>query len=427
MDRPSYQLRGRSISFLSICVVSFRKGFVRMTTSRSHRFTFLTLLLVVSIAGMSQGLTLPLLSVMLEQDGISSLANGFNAAGLYIGILIASPFMEWPLRRLGYRSTILIGLCVVTASTLLLPVFRGFAIWFILRLLLGIGDMALHYAAQMWVTALAPVERRGRDMSIYGFAYGAGFSIGPLGMLLVDFGVWVPFLAISVFYATAFLMLFRLQNAFPLPAEAGTKGQNRYLHVLRLGWLALIPPFLYGYMESALNVNFPVYAVRNGISLDWVSLILPSFVIGSLVLQMPLGRWSDKVGRKKVMMLCAATGAICFLLLPLVSSNIPALMAMLAVAGATVGSFYTLGLAYAADILPPGLISTAGAIASINFGVANILAPNVNGYFLSTASPGLMFSVLGGMLALFVVSASLFRTKPGLSPQRQDGKIPHPM
>ncbi|MFD2171644.1 MFS transporter [Tumebacillus lipolyticus] len=383
-----------------------------MTTSRMNHFTFLTLLLVVAIAGMSQGLTLPLLSVMLEHEGVSSLANGFNAAGLYIGILIVSPFMEWPLRRLGYRNTILIGLCVVTVSTLLLPMFRGFTIWFILRLLLGIGDMALHYASQMWVTALAPPERRGRDMSIYGFAYGAGFSIGPLGMLLVDFGDWVPFLAISVFYAAAFIMLFRLKNAFPLPAEASEKGQNRYLYVLRLGWLALIPPFLYGYMESALNVNFPVYAVRNGIPLEWVSLILPSFVVGSLVLQMPLGRWSDKVGRKKVMMVCASTGALCFLLLPLASNNIPALMALLAVAGATVGSFYTLGLAYAADVLPPGLISTAGAIASINFGIANILAPNVNGFFLSTSSPGLMFSVLGGLLALFVVVGYLFGKKP---------------
>ncbi|MBL0389280.1 MFS transporter [Tumebacillus sp. ITR2] len=394
-------------------------------TTRSNSFLFVTLLLVVAIAGMSQGLTLPLLSVLLDQDGVSTVANGFNAAALYIGILIVSPLMEIPLRKFGYRTTIFIGLTIVTISTLLLPVFRGLAVWFILRLLIGIGDVALHYAAQLWVTAIAPLEKRGRYLSIYGFAYSAGFSFGPLGMLLIDFGIWAPFLAISVFYATAFLMLARLKNAHPDAIDSTTSGQNRYLDVLRLGWLALIPPFLYGYMESALNVNFPVYAVRSGLSLDWVSIILPSFVVGSLVLQMPLGRWSDRVGRKKVMVLCAVIGAICFLLLPLVSSNVWALIVLLALAGAFVGSFYTLGLAYAADILSPGLISTAGAFASIMFGIANIIAPNVNGYFLSTSVPGLMFYVLGGMLALFVALSFGFRR--GKQPLRQEEKIPHLM
>ncbi|PWK05394.1 MFS transporter [Tumebacillus permanentifrigoris] len=396
-----------------------------MKPKTSQRFIFLTLLLIVAIAGMSQGLTLPLLSVLLEQAGVSTVANGFNAAALYIGILLVSPLMEIPLRKYGYRTTILIGLCIVTVSTLLLPVFRGFTVWFILRLLLGVGDVALHYAAQMWVTALAPVERRGRDLSIYGFAYGAGFSFGPLGMLLLGYGIWAPFLAISVFYIAAFVMLLRLKNDFPEPVEASAQRTNRYLDVIRLGWLALIPPFLYGYMESALNVNFPVFAVRNGISLDWVSIILPSFVVGSLLLQMPLGRWSDRIGRKKIMMACAAIGAVCFLVLPLVSSNVWALMALLVIAGATVGSFYTLGLAFAADILPAGLLSTAGAIASIMFGVANIVAPNVNGYFLSTAWPGLMFGSLGIMLALFVGAG--FLDRKSTTAVLHDEKIPHPM
>ncbi|KEO80992.1 MFS transporter [Tumebacillus flagellatus] len=397
-----------------------------MKKTRSHRYVFVTLLLVVAIAGMSQGLTLPLLSVLLEKSGVSTVANGVNAAALYIGILLVSPLMEIPLRKFGYRTTILLGLTLVSASSLLLPVFRGFAIWFVLRLLLGIGDMALHYSAQLWVNAIAPVERRGRYLSIYGFAYSAGFSFGPLGMLLVDYGIWAPFLAISVFYAAAFLMLIPLKNAYPETVEQTESRNNRYLDVLRLSWLALIPPFLYGYMESSLNVNFPVYAVRSGLSLDWVSILLPSFVVGSLVLQMPLGRWSDRAGRKKVMVLCAAVGAGCFLLLPLVSSQVWAMMILLALAGAFVGSFYTLGLAFAADILAPGLISTAGAIASIMFGIANLVAPSVNGYFLGTSMPGLMFYVLGGMLALFVALSFAFR-RGGPQKIRTEEKVPHAM
>jgi MFS family permease len=367
------------------------------------RLLFVTLLLVVSISGMSQGLTLPLLSVLLEKMGVSSLANGFNAGAMYIGILAISTLMEYPLRKLGYRTTILCGLTLVTVSTLMLPMFRGLAVWFVLRLLLGIGDMALHYASQLWVTDISPVEKRGRNLSIYGFAYGAGFSIGPLGMNLLPFGIWAPFLAIMVFYIAAYVLLSRLKNAYPQAVERDQMSKGRYGEVLRIGWMALIPPLLYGYMDSTLSVNFPVYAVRKGIPLEWVSIILPSFVIGSLILQMPLGRWSDRVGRKRVLMLCASVGAVAFLLLPLAGETVWLLMVLLGIAGAMVGSFYTMGLAYAADVLPPGLLSTAGVMASINFAIANIAAPNLNGYLLQTHLPGLMFVLLGVLLAVFVL------------------------
>ncbi|MGZ4162446.1 MAG: MFS transporter [Tumebacillaceae bacterium] len=377
------------------------------------RLLFITLLLVVAISGMSQGLTLPLMATLLEKMGVSSLANGFNAGALYIGILLVSPLMELPLRKLGYRSTILVGLSLLTISTLLIPVFQGVTVWFVLRLLIGVGDMALHYSSQLWVTEISPLERRGRNLSIYGFAYGAGFSIGPQGMNLLHFGVWAPFLAIMVIYAVAFVLLSRLKNAYPQASEEAQTGKQRYGEVIRLGWIALIPPLLYGYMESTLSANFPVYAVRKGIPLEWVSMILSSFTVGSLILQMPLGRWSDRIGRKKVMMLCASVGAVLYLLLPLAGDRVWLMMLVLGLSGALVGSFYTMGLAYAADILPPGLLSTAGAIASINFGVANIVAPNLNGFLLETRVPGSMFVLLGLLLATFVVLGLLQRQRAG--------------
>lgn len=376
---------------------------------QASRFTFWTLILVVCIAGMSQGLTLPLLSVLLEREGISSVANGFNAAGLYIGILLVSPLLERISRRLGYRTTIIAGLLLVTLCTVLFPVLTNFVFWFILRLLLGIGDVSLHYASQVWVATLAAPERRGRDLSMYGFAYGAGFSIGPLGMLLLPYGTWVPFAAICLFYLAAFWMLFRIPNEFPEKVAAAPTRENRYTKVVRLSWLTLLPAFLYGYMELTLNVSFPVYALRSGISPEWVSVILPAFALGSLVLQMPLGRWSDMVGRKKVMMICSSIGAIAFFLFPLAGNHVWALMALSGIVGAMVGSFYSLGLAFAADILPKSMVPTAGIIASMNFSVASILAPNLNGMLMDYAWSGSMFILLAIFFCMFTAAGFFFK------------------
>nr|MDH3097640.1 MFS transporter [Bacillus velezensis] len=56
-----------------------------------------------------------------------------------------------------------------------------------------------------------------------------------------------------------------------------------------------------------------MYALRLGISVDAVALILPAFAIGSIVFQFPLGLLSDRFGRKRVLLVILLTGALCFL------------------------------------------------------------------------------------------------------------------
>ncbi|GIO05322.1 putative MFS-type transporter YfkF [Brevibacillus reuszeri] len=373
----------------------------------STRYTFWVLILVVAIAGLSQGLSIPLLAVLLEQQGVSTVMNGLNAAALYIGMVLISPWLEIPLRRIGYRSTILVGMVLLTIATALIPLFSHLIVWFFLRMLMGIGDSSLHYSSQMWVTKIASPKTRGRDLSMYGLAYGVGFSVGPLGLNLLPLGIWVPFGTLLVLYIVAFVLLARIKNEFPDKIVQTEKKQNKYATVLRVGWLALIPSFLYGFMETSLNGSFPVYALRTGLSIEWVSLILPSFVVGSIILQMPLGSLSDRIGRKQVMLVCAIVGGIAFFLFPLSGENVYIMMLLLAIAGAAVGSFYSLGLAYSADLLPASMVPTAGIIAGINFGVASIMAPNVNGVLMQVWEPWTIFWLMGALLIVFA-AACLF-------------------
>ncbi|MCM3078806.1 MFS transporter [Brevibacillus invocatus] len=376
---------------------------------QSSRYTFWVLIVVVAVAGANQGLTIPLLAVMLEQQGVSTVVNGLNATALYIGVVLVSPWLEIPLRRIGYRNTIFWGLVLLTVSTLLVPMFSSLTVWFVLRLLMGVGDSSLHYASQMWVTKITSEKNRGRDLSIYGLAFGIGFAIGPLGLNLLTFGVWVPFGALIVLYVIAYALLARIKNDFPEEIKQTEKKQNKYVTVLRIAWLALIPPFLYGFMETSLNGSFPIYALRTGLSLEWTSLILPSFIVGSIILQMPLGMLSDRIGRKKVMFVCALVGAAAFFLFPVAGENVWFMMLMLAIAGAAVGSFYSLGLAYAADILPASMIPTVGIIAGINFGVASILAPGLNGFLMQAWEPWTMFWLMGAQLLAFAIACLVHR------------------
>lgn len=377
-------------------------------------YRLITLLLVVIVAGMSQGLLLPLLSVMLEDAGVSSDMNGINSAAMYIGIFFMMFFVEKPVIRFGYKKVIVAGVALVTLSTLLFPFTHSLAIWFVLRMLVGIGDSSLHYATQLWIVSSAPPERRGRFISLYGMSYGIGFSVGPLGINLLPFGRAVPFLVSAVFFAIVLLLVLRMSNEFPERAEKGATTENRFVRTYRIAWFVLIPGFLYGLMEASMNSNFPLYGMRIDLSQHWISLLLLAFGVGSLILQLPLGIWSDRIGRKPILIACAIIGSIVFLLVPVVGGQIWLLFLLFVIAGGVVGSFYSLGLAYAADLLPRAILPAANVIASIHFSIGSILGPSLGGYGIRYVSVHSVFIFLGAAFMVFALLGFVFRPKQAL-------------
>ena len=141
-------------------------------------------------------------------------------------------------------------------------------------------------------------------------------------------------------------------------------------------------------MEAGINSNFPVYGLRSGFTLGEISALLPFVGIGGLVLQLPLGIWSDKFGRKRVLAIAGIVGGCCFLLIPVAGTNFWATLILLTLAGGLVGSFFSLGLAYAADILPRVLLPAANVVASFHFNAGSIAGPNAGGAIMETGWNG---------------------------------------
>ncbi len=72
----------------------------------------------------------------------------------------------------------------------------GIAGLIVARLVLGAGEGAVYTAGSAWIVDLAPEERRGRVLGLYGLAVWGGLSVGPLlGEVLLDAGgytlVWI--------------------------------------------------------------------------------------------------------------------------------------------------------------------------------------------------------------------------------------------
>ncbi|WP_336781968.1 MFS transporter [Paenibacillus illinoisensis] len=386
---------------------------INVAKSSHSTSNYFILIIVIVVAGISQGLLLPVLSIFLEQKGVSPGLNGLNAAALYVGSFAMTLVAERLLGAVGFKKLIVGGLLFVMFPLILFPYLPDIKIWFILRLVVGIGDSALHYAAQLWVLLVTAPEKRGRYISLYGMSYGLGFSIGPLGIKLLGFGEAVPFWVLFVCMgAVLLLVLMKLPDTKPEKAEHGQLPERRFRRSWAWAWYALIPALLYGYMEAGMNSNFPVYGLRIGLDANQISSLLPFVGIGGLFLQLPLGILSDRFGRKKVLMSAGIAGGVMFMLVPVAGTHFWWTLVLLTVAGGLVGSFFSLGLAYAADILPKALLPAANVVASFHFTIGSILGPNLGGQMINWISPGSMFILLGCFYLLFGAAGVLFQHKP---------------
>jgi MFS family permease len=328
---------------------------------------------------------LPLIAVIFEKNGVSSSLNGLNATALYIGILLVSPFMEIPLRKYGYKPMIIFGGGLVVASLALFPVWQSFWFWFILRLLIGIGDHSLHFATQTWITAFSPNEKRGRNISLYGLFFGIGFAAGPLMTPLVNINNALPFIISSALCLIGWLFVFSLKNDHPeqlVGVNSFLQTIKRFRLAVKYGWVAFLPPFSYGFLESSLNGSFPVYALRSGIDVTSVSMVLSAFAIGSIITQLPLGMLSDQYGRKNILMIVLFLGFVGFTTASFVEHYFIGLLIAILFSGMVVGSTFSLGISYMTDLVPKDLLPTGNLLCGIFFSCGSLSGPIIGGLFI---------------------------------------------
>ena len=365
------------------------------------RFRFFILMLIVFISGLIQGALIPLLSTLIERDGAPAWLNGLNATMLYLGVIVSAPLLERFVRKYGFRPTIVLGILLTAFATFVLPVWPSLLIWAIMRLIIGFGDSALHYGSQVWVTSASDKRSLGRAMAYYGMSFSLGFAVGPLIAPLVDVYFWLPFLILLFFCLASFFLIFKVENEYPEAEITKTDSKGRIRLIFTGAGYTLLPAFTYGFLEASLNANFPIFTVRSGMSLTETSTLITTFIVTSILVQLPLGRLADRYGKKRILQIVLTLGTFVFALANIAVDHYVWLIVLFAVAGAGLGSTYSLGLAHMTEVLPRSLLPTGNMLYSISFSIGSITGPMIGALWLSLPKDVyfFMYTFILGILA----------------------------
>lgn len=185
----------------------------------SPRVAFAALFSVTFLTMLSVGSTLPIMPRYVQGPiGAGDVAVGVVTGAFAITGLACRPLAGAFADSRGRKPVVIAGALVMAVASACYFVPAGVPGLILARLLLGAGEGMVYTAGAAWVVDIAPVDRRGRIIGLYGLAIWGGLSFGaPIGEVLLRAGdyeiVWA-FAILSPLIAAAIAL------RMPKPVQA---------------------------------------------------------------------------------------------------------------------------------------------------------------------------------------------------------------
>jgi MFS family permease len=333
-----------------------------------------------------QGLSYPLLALLLAQTSAREWEIGINAAMVPLGMVAAGAGAPPLVRAIGARAVgmssfgfaafCLIAIKVVDQDPLL---------WMPLRFVMGFALACIFVVTDTWINELTSDESRGRVLGLYSVMLSVGFAIGPGILAVVGSNGWTPFIAGAGCSLAALVPLLVVWDNLP---EITVKAERRSgRSFLTLAPLLLLGVGVVALSEQATMSLLPVWALAQGFDTRTASIMLVVMSVGSIALTFPIGWLADRVSRRLLTTCCAAVTAGCASLLSLVGGVNVALWPILFVFGGAYYAIYVLSLIRLGERFSGQLLVAGTAAFGAAWGLGGIVGPPLVGGMMTRLGP----------------------------------------
>jgi MFS family permease len=338
----------------------------------------------VALLLVGHGLLTLALPLRGEAEGFDPVAIGALGAAYYAGFVAGCLHGPLLVRRAGHIRAFAAVVCGVSAAAAAYPLAVSEPAWIVLRFLFGYGLAVFYLIVESWLNDRASNTTRGTIMSAYIMVNHVALTGGQLLLLTWSVEDFHLFVLGSVLISVSAIPVALTRQAQPAPV---TEVRFRPGRLWRASPVGLMGSLMIGIANGAFWSLAPVSATDFGLSHEQAAIFMSVAVMSGALVQMPIGRLSDRLDRRHVLaaLLAAAmaTGLAVFLVAP---SGI-ALTLFGAAFGASALPGYSLAAAHAYDHADPSdYVGTASSLLLVN-GLGSVVGP-IAAAFLLRASPG---------------------------------------
>jgi MFS family permease len=341
-----------------------------------------------------------------------ALAAGFSTLGLgaigsfyFAGFVLGCFAGPRLLARVGHSRTFGVGAGLSAAAILGQSIFVSVPAWIVLRGVFGIAAALIYMVIESWLNDRATNDNRGRIFSTY---LTVNFSSIILGQMLSGTSQPKSFTLFSlaaVLFSLCLIPMGLTRLPQPLTAQVPVL---RPLRLFRLAPVGVMGCIAVGFANSAVWTFGPVFAESHGLTKGWMAIFMSVFTFGGAVVQLPLGRISDRMDRRIIIftvstvaavlgvMLASFGGAHRWLILPLIGCF-----------GVVALPLYGLSVAHTNDrIARDEFVETSATLLMIN-SLASVSGPVLAAAAMQVFGTGALFFYTAALHAAMACFAAL--------------------
>lgn len=372
-----------------------------------------TLLLSTFLMMAGFGLMNFMVPVRSMAEGWSTFTISLIATGYTFGFTISCIITPIFVRRVGHVRVFGALITLLTVSILSCALLVDWRAWFLFRGLAGFAIAGSYLIIESWLNERVTNENRGALYSVYMVTCLVG-SIG--GQYLVPLGDpqdFPLFILCGLIFSLALFPIALSTAQSPAPI-AQVKFDLRKLY--RRSPVAFVGSLLAGALSGTWGSLGGVYSQEIGMTTGQGATLLAAFLAGGAIAQIPIGRISDRIDRRYVMVFSGLFGFVSCVVMALVSGlgAIPVYIAGFSV-GAVLYPVYALNAAHANDVAEPNEYVTISSAIMILYGLGTVSGPLLAGSLMETFGPPGLISFLA-VVFLAYGSYAYYRMKRRSSP-----------
>lgn len=335
------------------------------------------------------------LSLGLSAAGLGPMQIGLIMMCYSFGFMLGSIAGPRLIRRVGHIRVFSAFAALTCCAALAHSVVFDERLWALLRAVSGFCGALLLIVLESWINAHATPQARGRLMSLYMVNY---YLAGAGGQLLV--GLYPPGDTRLFSMAAALLVLASVPLSLtsrPAPALP-VSSRLKFGELFRASPVSVVGALTAGFAMAAFYQLSPVSVKDLGHDVQTVARYMACAVVASMALQYPLGRWSDRYDRRRVILSIALAVAAASLLAATIGQlSLAALFGASMLFTATASCLYPACLARLNDRTQGRNPVAANASLLLCYGVGQCLGPVASAVVMHLIGPA------GLYVAVFVV------------------------
>ncbi len=383
------------------------------------------ILLGIGFMMLANGLQGTLLGVRASIEGFSTFTTGVMMSGYYLGMFIGSMLAPVLVNRVGHIRVFSALASLASISILFHGVYIDPWMWMAMRVVTGICFAGFFVVTESWLNDRASNETRGTLLSVYMVIVTGGLGAGQFLLNLASPDAIDLFILISVIISLGLIPI--LLTVRPAPNFA-TSSKMSVIDLYRASPLAVIGNCLTGMAQGTLVGLGAIYANQALPDLKAISWFMACIMIGSLVLQWPVGYISDRIGRRGVMAGLSIVAITACLLAPITPKDTLWFYLVIIVLGGAAMPMYSVCIAYANDRLKPDQIVGASGSLVMVAGIGAMIGPIVIAFYMDMYDIAFYFWGIA-MVFAFILVFTLIRigARPGVALEDQSSLVAGPM